>query len=148
MATKKVDYEKLRSIAEDMFIRQGINAKEIADTLEVSEQTLVRWRKGREGEKSWDDRRNEAQLTPVKVKELLMTDAYNVAQGNKPKIDADSMSKLMSAIDRLDKKVSSRVVADVFKEFDNWLSEVEPRLAIEMLNYHKRFIQYRIGLES
>lgn len=140
--------DKKREIAEDMYIRLGMNGREIAEQLNVTEQTVSRWKKGRDGEKSWDDRKTEASLTPVKIKELLLQEAYKVAKGEASTINSDQISKLMAAIDRLDKKINVRTVMDVFREFDNWMAEQEPATAIMFTRFHKLFLQYRISIES
>lgn len=140
--------DKKREIAEDMYIRLGMNGREIAEQLNVTEQTVSRWKKGRDGEKSWDDRKTEASLTPVKIKELLLQEAYKVAKGEASTINSDQISKLMAAIDRLDKKINMRTVMDVFREFDNWMAEQEPATAILFTRFHKLFLQYRISVES
>lgn len=140
--------DKKREIAEDMYIRLGMNGREIAEQLNVTEQTVSRWKKGRDGEKSWDDRKTEASLTPVKIKELLLQEAYKVAKGEASTINSDQISKLMAAIDRLDKKINTRTVMDVFREFDNWMAEQEPATAILFTRFHKLFLQYRISIES
>lgn len=140
--------DKKREIAEDMYIRLGMNGREIAEQLNVTEQTVSRWKKGRDGEKSWDDRKTEASLTPVKIKELLLQEAYKVAKGEASTINSDQISKLMAAIDRLDKKINARTVMDVFREFDNWMAEQEPATAILFTRFHKLFLQYRISMES
>ena len=38
-------------MAERMFVEDGMTAKAIAEQLDVSEQTLSKWRKGKDGEK-------------------------------------------------------------------------------------------------
>jgi transposase len=144
----KKDREKLRSTAEDLFISQNMSAKQIAELLDVSEQTLSKWRKGRAGEKSWDEKKTEFALTPTKIKEILLQEAYKVANGEASNINADTLSKITSAIDRLDKKVSVRMVIDVLKELDNYTAEINPVFAMEATKYHKLFIQHRIGLEG
>lgn len=140
--------EKKREIAEDMYIRLGLTGREIAENLGVTEQTVSRWKKGREGEKPWDDRKREAQLTPLKIKELLLTEAEKIAKGEESSMQADKLSKIMAAIDQLDKKINVRTVMDVFREFDNWMAEQEPATAVLFTKFHKLFLQYRITLES
>lgn len=144
----KAELERLRDLAEDMYIRQGKTGREIADLLDVSEQTISGWKKGREGEKSWDDRKRDAQLTPVKLKETLMTEAQNIATGAGSNINADQLSKVMKAINDLDKTVNPRVVMAVFQGFDNYMAEINPEKAIEFTDYHKLYLQYIISLES
>lgn len=143
----EITNEKKREIAEDMYIRLSLNGREIAKNLGVTEPTVSKWKKGREGEPSWDDRKKEAQLTPLKIKELLVGEAYKVSKGETSTINSDQISKLMAAIDRLDKKINVRTVMDVFREFDNWMADQEPATAILFTKFHKLFLQYRINLE-
>lgn len=144
----EINNDKKREIAEDMYIRLGMTGREIADSLSVTEQTVSRWKKGRDGEKSWDDRKTESQLTPLKIKELLLKEAEKIAKGEESTIQADKLSKIMSAIDQLDKKINVRTVMDVFKEFDLWMSEQDPATAILFTKFHKLFLQYRISIEA
>lgn len=144
----KAELERLRDLAEDMYIRQGKTGREIADLLDISEQTITAWKKGREGEKSWDDRKRDAQLTPVKLKETLMIEAQNIATGVGSGINADQLSKVMKAINDLDKTVNPRVVMAVFQGFDNYMAETNPEKAVEFTDYHKLYLQYIISLES
>jgi predicted transcriptional regulator len=144
----EIGNDKKREIAEDMYIRLGMTGREIADSLSVTEQTVSRWKKGRDGEKSWDDRKTESQLTPLKIKELLLKEAEKIAKGEESTIQADKLSKIMSAIDQLDKKINVRTVMDVFKEFDLWMSEQDPATAILFTKFHKLFLQYRISIDA
>jgi transposase len=144
----EISNEKKRGIAEDMYIRLGLTGREIAENLGVTEQTVSRWKKGREGERSWDDRRTESSLTPLKIKETLLKEAEKLARGEESGVKADQLSKIMAAIDQLDKKINVRTVMDVFREFDNWMAEQDPAVAVGFTRYHKLFLQYRISLES
>ena len=125
----EIGNDKKREIAEDMYIRLGLTGREIA-------------------ENSWDDRKTEAQLTPLKIKELLLKEAEKLAKGEESLVKADQLSKIMAAIDQLDKKINVRTVMDVFREFDIWMSEQEPATAIQFTRWHKLFLQYRVSLEA
>ncbi len=43
---KRVNNEPLRALAEKMFVEEGMTAKAIASSIDVTEQTIGRWRKG------------------------------------------------------------------------------------------------------
>ena len=144
----KAELEKLRDIAEDYYIRLGKTGREISEILDISEQTISNWKKGREGEQTWDERRRNAQLTPVRLKDLLMEEARKVVAGETSALNADQLSKIMAAINTLDKTVNPRVVMTVFQGFDNFMAETDPAMAIKFTEYHKMYLQHLISLES
>lgn len=135
-------------MAERMFVEDGMTAKAIAEQLDVSEQTLSKWRKGKEGEKSWDDKRAEMLASPHKIKEILLKELIVVASGGKSLVDADALAKINKVIETLSDKISTQVVFSVFKEFDNWMADQDPKTAILFTEYHKQFILYKINQED
>ena len=135
-------------MAERMFVEDGMTAKAIAEQLEVSEQTLSKWRKGKEGEKSWDDKRAEMLASPHKIKEILLKELMLVAGGEKSKVDADALAKINKVIETLSDKINTQIVFSVFKEFDNWMADQDPKTAILFTEYHKQFILYKINQED
>lgn len=135
---------KKKEIAEDLYIRAGLTAKEISNQIDISEVTLSKWKK----EGDWEKRKLEVSLSPLRIKELLLAEAHKIANGDVSKIDSDKLSKIMASIDRLDNRVSVRVIMDVFREFDNYMAEINPKMAIEFTVYHKKFLQHRIQIEE
>ena len=133
-----------KELAEKLFIEDGLTAKEISPLVGVSEQTLSRWRK----DGNWDNKRNEFLAAPHKIKEVLMKELKSIASGEGSTIDADALAKVSKVIETLSSRTSVQVIFSVFKEFDNWMADQEPRLAIEFTDWHKRFLQYRINQEE
>ncbi|MBI9063301.1 MAG: hypothetical protein JEZ14_15070 [Marinilabiliaceae bacterium] len=140
--------KKKRELGERMFIEEGMNGKAIAEELEVSEVTVSNWRKGRAGEKDWDERRSEVLSAPHKIKEILLNQLKLVAEGEKATIDADALVKISKVIETVSAKTSVQVVITVFKEFDNWMAQQEPQMAVKFLEFHKLFIHHKAGIES
>lgn len=140
----KEEMDRIREQAEDCFLRLGMKGREIAKYLDVSEQSISGWRKNG----NWDKRKELAELTPVKLKELMMEEARKVIAGEKSEIDADQLSKIMASIDRLDKRVNARVVMEVLRMLDNFTADINPKHAIESTKYHKLFLQHIISLET
>jgi transposase-like protein len=135
-------------MAERMFVEDGMTAKAIAEQLDVSEQTLSKWRKGKEGEKSWDDKRAEMLASPHKIREILIRELMIVAGGEKSMVDADALAKINKVIETLSDRISTQIVFSVFKEFDNWMADQDPKTAILFTEYHKQFILYKINQEA
>jgi len=130
----------VRSIAEQMYIEQNMTAKAISETLHISEVSLSKWKK----EGNWEQRRNELLSAPHKLRELLLNQLKNVAQGEELTINADALAKISKVIESLSDKVSPQAVFSVFKEFDNWMSQQDPQKATEITEFHKQFLLYKI----
>ena len=135
-------------MAERMFVEDGMTAKAIAEQLDVSEQTLSKWRKGKEGEKSWDDKRAQMLASPHKIKEILFKELMLVAGGEKSAVDADALAKINKVIETLSESTSVQIVFSVFKEFDNWMADQDPKTAVLFTEYHKQFILFKINQEG
>ncbi|RWW91854.1 helix-turn-helix domain-containing protein [Flavobacterium cerinum] len=140
--------EKKRAIAERLFVNDGMSCKEISTQIDISEQTLSKWRKGRTGEKDWDARRAEVISAPHVIKEILLKELKLVAEGEKPNVDADALAKISKVLETVSGKVSVQIILSVFKEFDNWMAEQDPKTAVLFTEYHKRFLIYRINQEG
>ena len=135
-------------MAERMFVEDGMTAKAIAEQLDVSEQTLSKWRKGKEGEKSWDDKRAQMLASPHKIKEILFKELMLVVGGEKSAVDADALAKINKVIETLSDSTSVQIVFSVFKEFDNWMADQDPKTAVLFTEYHKQFILFKINQEG
>lgn len=146
--SKLLTNQAKKVFAEGMFVEQGMTAKAIAEQLDVSEQTLSKWRKGKEGEKSWDDKRAEMLASPHKIREILIKELMIVAGGEKSLVDADALAKINKVIETLSDKISVQIVFSVFKEFDNWMADQDPKTAVLFTEYHKQFILYKINQEG
>ncbi len=139
--------DKKRALAERMFINDGMTCKAISLDIDVSEQTLTRWRKGRVNEKDWDYRRAQNLSAPHILKEILTRELQIIAEGGKSTVDADALAKVSKVIETMSGKVSVQVVLSVFKEFDNWMALQEPEFAVMFLVWHKNFILYKASIE-
>ncbi len=131
-----------------MIVEDGMSGKDVANQLDVSEQTITAWRKGRPGEKSWDDKRAEMLAAPHKIREVLMKELKTIAEGGKSGIDADALAKINKVIESVSERISVQVVFSVFKEFDNWMAEQDPKTAVQFTEYHKQFLLHKINQEG
>lgn len=140
----KTPKHKLYSLAEDMFVEQGFTAQGISEQTGLSEKTLSGWRNSMK----WDMLREEHLTSPEKVRKLLRQELKNVAEGKETKIDTDALSKIAKTLQYYDGRVALSVVISVFKEFDNWMAEVDPHMAVQFLEYHKKFFHHRATMDS
>ena len=143
-----ISNKKKRELAEDLYINRGVSGKEISEQLDVSEQTICRWKKTLVNGMDWEQRRLELSCTPLKIKELLLREADNISRGNKPTIDADSLSKIMSAMDKVNKKLNPQVIFDVLCIIDKYVAEVDPEGWASATKYHKPILLHYIAMEG
>ncbi|AQY22983.1 DUF1804 family protein [Riemerella anatipestifer] len=140
---KRVNNEALRKMAERMYVEEGMTAKAIANAIEVTEQTVGRWKKGIQGDLSWDDKRADFLAAPSNIKKILKEELSNIANGYDPKIDVKALSAVSSAIEKMSDKVNTQVTYSVFKEFDLWMAEQDPELAVHFIEYHRLFLLHK-----
>ncbi len=134
----------IRQRAEDWYV-EDINCTqaEVAEKFNVTPKTVGEWVK----KYGWEAKRLEYHSSPVKIKQLLQQELMSIAQGNPAKLNADAISKLNAALDRLDKKLDPFVVKRVLVELDNYISQDDPKFAAKCTTYHKAYLQHRINLE-
>ena len=77
-----------------------------------------------------------------------MKELKSIATGEGSTIDADALAKVSKVIESLSSRTSVQVIFSVLKEFDNWMSDQEPKMAIAFLEWHRRFLQHRINQEE
>lgn len=131
--------------AEEFFIENiDTTLTEVAEHYKVSLNTVSAWAR----KYDWKDKRLNFHASPTKIKQLLQTELLNIADGKEPTLPADAISKLMSTLDRLEKKADPIVVHKILKDLDNFISEIDPAFAKECTKYHKQFLQHRINLEN
>lgn len=145
---QRVNNEPLRALAEKMFVEEGMTAKAIAENIGVTEQTVGRWRKGVQGDISWDDKRQQYLSAPNNIKKVLMKELGDLSEGKGATIDVKAISAVTKAIELLSDKVSAQIVMAVFKEFDSWMAVQDPEVAVSFLEWHKMFLLYKAQQEG
>lgn len=134
----------VRQKAEDWFIENlDCSQAEIAEKFGITPKTVGDWYR----KYDWEKRRLDYHSSPVVIKQLLQQELMSIAQGNAAKLNADAISKLNAALDRLDKKLDPFVVKRVLVELDNFITNIDPKFAATCTPFHKQYLQHRINLE-
>lgn len=131
-------------MAERMFVEDGMTAKAISELLDVSQVTLSKWRNDFE----WEKKRSEMLAAPHKLREILMRELKTIAEGGTSLVDADALAKVNKVIESVSDRISVQIIFSVFKEFDNWMADQDPKTAILFTEYHKQFLLYKINQEG
>jgi predicted transcriptional regulator len=118
--------------------------KDIAELFNVLQPTVSAWVRKYE----WEEKRLNFHASPTKIKQLLQQELLNVASGGKPKLPADSISKLMAALDKCEKTSDPIVVHKILKDLDMFISQIDADFATKCTPFHKQFLQHRISLEN
>lgn len=133
----KAEIEKKKDLARSLYL-SGMDQIEIADKVGVTRQSLSRW--CREG--GWKETRAAKTITrPELIRKLLLrVDDILDKVAADPKLSdslGDQLSKLTSAIDKLDKSQANVVNAiEVFMAFSKWLefrAKSDPTITPELI---------------
>ncbi len=134
----------MRTLAERMYVEDGMTAKAIAQAINVSEQTIGRWKKGiGKNPESWDDKRKKFLATPHNIKKLLSNELSNLVNGCQATLDMKAINDAIKAVQSMSDETSVEVVYSVFREFDSWIAKQDPDIAISFLEWHKEFLLYK-----
>jgi len=144
MATKKEMQDK-RDHAKLLFIHEQLNQKEIAARIKVSEVTISKWANA----DSWDGLRVSITIT----KEEQLKNLYRqlaemnkaIAERNDKKYasssEADAISKLATAIDKMESDVGIADIVSVAKKFLTWMRKFDLSKAQEMTPLFDAFVK-------
>lgn len=141
MSRKK---ESIRLKAEAYYI-ENIDAtnKEIAELFKVTEKTIGSWI----SKYDWESKRWDFNASPTFIKQKLQQEAIRVVNGEPPTFSADTIAKIMSAIDKVDKSADPVIIHKILKDLDHFISEIDPEFATQCTKYHKQFLQHKISIE-
>lgn len=141
---KEIDYGKARTAAESLYLENNMDGREIASVLKVSEVTVSRWKK----EDEWEDKKNFLKVSPTRLRITMLKEAEKVMKGERCTINADAVSKLLAAADKLAGKTTPDVVHAVLKECCTYITSIDPKSALQMSKYHRMFLQHKIETEG
>ena len=144
MATKKEMQDK-RDHAKLLFIHEQLNQKEIAARIKVSEVTISKWANA----DNWENYKVSITIT----KEEQLKNLYRqVAELNKviaerddkkyaSSSEADAISKLATAIDKMESDVGIADIVSVSKKFLTWLRKFDLVKAQEITPLFDAFVK-------
>lgn len=132
---------KDRIAAQQMFVEWFLDAKTIAEKLNIQENTIGTWRKKYE----WDKLRETTVNNPVKMKSLIAQNMMLVIEGKQPNFDADALAKMFKVYEGLSDKINPGIANAIMTLYDEWLAQSNPKLAVENLAYNKQFLVHIIN---
>jgi predicted transcriptional regulator len=122
-------------IAESLFVASGKTQKEIAEALDVSEQTVSKWA----NEGNWKARRGAGIISTESVVQKLLAKLDELTKADALK--ADEVAKIASAIQKIKKeKKTMDDFIEVFMAFDVWLQKQDRKLAEKVNDFQTLFI--------
>ncbi|QSS96593.1 phage terminase small subunit-related protein [Psychroflexus sp. ALD_RP9] len=142
--SSKTAKSKLKSLAERMFIEDGMTAKAVAETIGVTEKTIGSWR--RIG--NWDDKRAQFLATPHNIKRQIANELSSLVNGEKSTLEMKAINDAIKALQSMSNETSTEVVFTVFREFDNWMADQDPDMATQFLEWHKLFLLHKAQQET
>jgi hypothetical protein len=133
---RKTDENK-KSLAFILFM-DGMMQKDICQRVQVTPKTLQRWIT----EDAWKEKLAAKNITRTELVNKVLGKIYDMLSGTGT-IDADALSKLASAIERLDKKDTPVLVMEVFLRFGSWLQHTSSTDKDCDLEFIKKVTRYQ-----
>ncbi|MCG9911854.1 MAG: DUF1804 family protein [Flavobacteriales bacterium] len=135
--------ETNRKLATELYVKLGQSQKDIAAQLGVSEKTVGEWKK----KLNWETLRASEVSGSKHVIKTLHSQISKIcemaADENRELTDkeADRISKIAAAVERLEKKATLGHVVQVMEEFILYLKGINLTLAQEVVKHQLNFIQ-------
>lgn len=131
-----------------LYTKEHISQKEIAERVGVSTVTINRW----VNKERWDDLRVSITITrEEQLKNLYrqlgeMNKEISERDGNKfpNTAEADTITKLANAIDKLEAETGLNEILSAFKEFFNWLRKFNLEEAQRLVPLFDDFIKTKL----
>lgn len=144
MATKK-DLQDRRDHAKLLFIHEQLSQKEIAARIGVSEVTVSKW----SNSDNWEGHRvsititKEEQLKNLYRQLAEMNRAIAERDGKKyaNASEADAISKLAGAIEKMESDVGIADIVSVAKKFLSWMRKFDLKKAQELTPLFDAFVK-------
>lgn len=137
--------EQIKELAKLLFIHERLSQKEVASRMGVSEQTVSRWSQT----ENWDKLRvsititREEQLRHLyrQISEINKTISERDGQKYASSTEADTISKLSTAIRKMESDVGISDIISVIKKFLTWIRKSDILKAQEMVPLFDAFIK-------
>jgi hypothetical protein len=138
--------ENKQEIARTLYLLSEKTQKEICLVVGWTEKTFIEQkRKGK-----WDELKDNRSLTKQQIVTILHSQTLKIIEVAKDEgrvltaKEIDSIAKLASSIDKLEKKATIETYIEVFEEYNKWLMGVQPNFAQENNHYQDSFIHSKI----
>lgn len=134
-------------VARTLYLMTEKSQKEISEVVGWSEKTFSEQKqKGK-----WNELRDTKSLTKQQIISMLHTQLLKISDVAKDENrllsarEVDSIAKLASSIDKLEKKATIETYIEVFEEFNRWLMVVNVDFAQRNNHFQDLFIQSKIA---
>ena len=140
--------EQKREWAQLLYTKEHLTQKEIAERVGISVQTMSKW----VTKFKWDELKvsltitREEQLKNLYRQLSEMNKAISERDGNKypTAAEADTITKLANAIDKLETETGLNEILSTFKEFLNWLRKFNLEEAQRLVPLFDDFVKTKL----
>lgn len=135
--------EEKKILARKLYIEQGMEAEEIANTLSEDKALVLAYIKTNE----WQDLRAAKQLSPSSLIKLYYEQSDVIVQQAKAEDraltlkEAETLNNLATAIQKIDKRLDAGVVMDVLEGFNNYLVKLKPQLTRDIIEHELNYVR-------
>jgi DNA-binding transcriptional regulator LsrR (DeoR family) len=145
MGRKKNEIQQIKDHAKILFLHENLTQKEIAGRVHISEVSLSRWI----NEERWESLKVSITITrEEQLKNLYrQLSELNKAIAERPEVkyatavEADTISKLASAINKMESDIGVADIVSVGKSFIGWVRSYDVKKAQEITPLFDLFLK-------
>jgi hypothetical protein len=133
-------------VARTLYLMTEKSQKEICEVVGWTEKTFTEQKqKG-----NWNEMRDTKSLTKQQIISMLHSQTLKIVEAAKDESrllsarEVDSIAKLASSIDKMEKKATIETYIEVFEEYNRWLMTVNVDFAQRNNQHQDLFIQSKI----
>lgn len=132
-----------KELAKGLFMLGGMTQKELAERVEVTENTMSKWCA------EWKPILAAQKSTKQEVlarMDKAISDIFKKAEDEKRPLDSadyDGIAKLTKARETIDNKVGLATIIEVFQEYNSYLMAINPELARTNNKFQDEFVNLK-----
>jgi len=133
------------ALAEKMYVENGMSAKQIADELSLSPNTVGKW----VNDNLWKHTREMLNMSPTELKKQLLSQIQKSLNGQKLDVVPDQLIKLISGLKHIQTQLTPELAHDFLRDYTSfaYTEGLDTEFLAKLAELSKRYLRKVIDSE-